>query len=606
MSDLMIISRGLPAEADDVARLLGAPDLTASQQLETRRVDDFLLGVTSRKDAPLPGPRIHQQNGWSVIFAGDLVDREAVPFDAIIQSLSAGDFASFVALEGIYALAAYNDSTKTLYAVSDRRAQKPLFYLVDSAGVRLATSLACLARLPEERTFDKEWLWQLLYFNIPVDDATFIQGVKRLPPATVLTVNCRSHEQTMDVYAEPFRAQNPLLKGKESLELTANVFGARVRSHYQGADDVACALTNGWDGRTLLAMAPDDKKVTAYTYGKQGCDDLQGAMATAKAINVNHRVIPFDESFVRDLPRHALETVYLSGGLQGVLRATLHHAYDVLTDGGTCFPLTISGISLGTQLRGAAQYPDLISMELAMRFQGMRPAADELHRDALPGSDQPAFDKLIDSRLKLLTDRFGPFESGEHHLAYTVYPASAHYFCGELAVADRYTTVRVPAWDSKLIELNFGTEHSTMSFSHFARRSRKVKRKEMEMQAHLIKTFSPAVYRLPVRGIHPAVVLAGEIPYQAERAYRLLERQVSSRLFSHRTAPLENWNAWLFDDNLEFVKSLLQSSETLIGEFVQLPVVDRTIQTRNIRLLGKLMTTEIILRLIKSGWQKFW
>ena len=602
MSDLLIISRGLSAEPNDSARLLGASDLTARQQIETRRADEFLLAATSRTDAPLPGPRIFQEDGWTIVFAGDLVDHDAVPFGEIIQSLSSGDFASFAGLEGIFAVAAYDESSKTLYAVSDRRAQKPLFYRIDSAGVRLATSLASFARLSEAPAFDKRWL----YFNFPVDDTTFIKDVKRMPPATVLKVNCRSGVQTMDEYVEPFRSHAPLLKGKEALELIADVFGARVRSHYQGADNVACALTNGWDGRTLLAMAPADKDVTAYTYGERDCDDLRGAIATAKAIKVNHEVIPFDRTFVDDLPRHALETVYLSGGLQGVLRATLHHAYDVLTQGGTRFPLTISGISLGTQIRGAAQYPDLISMDLAMRFQGMAPAAAELHRDALPDGDQPAFDELIDSRLKLLVDRFGPFESGEHHLAYTVYLASAHYFCGELAVADHYTTVRVPAWDSKLIDLNFQTEHSTMSCSHFVRRSRRVRRKEMELQAYLIKTFSPALYRLPVRGIHPGVVLAGELPYQAERAYRLMERQVSSRIFANRPAPLENWNAWLFDDNLEFVKTLLQSPDTLIGEFVKLPVVDQTIKTRNIRLVGKLMTTEIILRLIKSGWQRFW
>lgn len=128
----------------------------------------------------------------------------------------------------------------------------------------------------------------------------------------------------------------------------------------------------------------------------------------------------------------------------------------------------------------------------------------------------------------------------------------------------------------------------------------------MELQAYLIKTHSPRLARVPVRGIHPTVVLAGELPYQAERAYRAFGRQVSSRLLSRRPAPLENWSAWLLDDNLGFVESMLKSPETVIGDFLKSGIVDQTISSRNIRLLGKLMSTEIILRLIKSRWQRFW
>ncbi len=606
MSDLMAVPSRLLIGDTDVADLMDSIDLNGCHRHDTVQSKEWLLAESHRQDAPLGGPRTFDDDRWTAVFAGDLVDHETVPFRQVLAALGTSRWEFLAGLNGIFSFAAYDKRTKRLFAVSDRRSQKPLFYRVGPQGLLISTNLAMFVRISDDLKFDRKWLWQSLFFNFPVDDSTFLEHVKRVPPACVLAYDCNAHKLSMHSYAGWFKPRYPLLKGQEALRLATDVFGTRVPAYYHGAQNVACALTGGWDGRTLLAMAPADKAVTAYTYGGSGCRDLAGAATTASAIGVNHLEIPFDQAFVDDLPHHALETVYLSAGLQGVLRSTLHHAYDILTNGGVRFPLTISGISLGTQLRGAAQYPDLISLELAQRFQGLGPTHTPDYWRTIIGNDESEFTDFIRSRLELLEEQFGSFVSPAHHLSYIVYPASAHYFCGELAISDQYTTVRVPAWDSGVIELGYMIEQSTLSFSHFVRGTKQVRRKEMILQAHLLREFSPDIYRIPVVGIHPATVLAGEVPYQVERAYRAIERQISNRWSSRGFAPLENWDAWLFDQNRQFVEDLLQSSETLVADFIESSFIDQTITTRNLRLLGKLLTTEIILRLIKTRWQRFW
>jgi hypothetical protein len=245
-------------------------------------------------------------------------------------------------------------------------------------------------------------------------------------------------------------------------------------------------------------------------------------------------------------------------------------------------------------------------MELASRFQGGGSSWSEDYWGGILAHGYSNFREYTLEQLEVLTSKFGSFESPEHHLSYVIYPASAHYFCGEIAISDRYTTVRVPAWDSEIVDLVYSIENSTLKYSHFALRTRNVQRKEMVLQAYLLKKFSPSLYQIPVRGIHPATVLAGEAPYQLERAYRALIRKITAGFGASRSAPLEDWDSWLLDQNRPFVLDMLESPETCIGDFVEPDFIGKTIRDREVRMLGKLLTFEIILRLIRSGWRRFW
>lgn len=606
MTDLVAMTGGIGADEMELMVLMGSSEFGPGLKIETAQSRSCAMAESHRQDAPLSGPRTFRNPRWSAVFAGDLLDQKEVPFREVLADLEADKLSTISSLNGIFAIAAYDSIDQKLYAISDQRSQKPLFYANDEQRFCVATSLSTFTRLQKTPQFEETWLWQVLYFNFPVDDATFLKGVRRLPPATLLSFDCRSGTVKTHRYAAQVRARLPLLKGREALEVAANIFRARTASHYGGADSAACALTGGWDGRTMLALAPPETRVTAYTYGVPGCTDLIGATSTAAIVGADHVRIPFDQGFVSDLPRDALETVYLSGGLQSILRSSLHYVYRTLTEGGTRFPLTISGISLGTQLRGAAQYPDLVSSDLASHFQGLGAAHGEDYWREIIGRKSNEFMQFVQGRLDFLKCQFGPLESPEHHLSYTVYPASAHYFCGELAISDRYTSVRVPAWDSDIIDLVYSIENSTLSYSHFAKRTTKVHRQEMILQAYLLKRFCQSLYRVPVRGIHPAAVLGGEVPYQLERAYRSLMRKFSNRILGHYDAPLEDWTMWLFDTHGQFVKDMLCPSGTCIHEYIEPTFVDAAVADRDVRVVGKLLTIEIILQLIRNRWQRFW
>jgi len=602
----MLIPASAESDNEQLAALIGAADLNISHQFDVLTNKDWRVAATHRIEAPLKGARTFDNSRWTVVFAGDLVDHDTVPFRQIVAALETDNWDFLAGLSGIFAIAAHDGVSKKAFVISDRRSQKPLYYSTGQQGLHVSTSLAAFVRMLEQPQFNKAWLWQSLYFNIPIDDTTFITGVKRMPAASVLVFDSRSQEASISSYASPFKPREPLLRGQEALRHATEIFAKRMPAYYHGSQRVACALTAGWDGRTMLALAPAEKDVTAYTYGCPGCTDLVRAEATAQAVGVDHLQIPFEQPFVDELPHHALETVYLSGGLQNVLRSTLHNSYDVLTEGGQRFPLTISGIDVDGIFRGHAQSPDIVSPALEELFQGGGTNQPDESWRATIGADFDNFSTHIAGSLESLEERFGSFDSSAHHLLFAVYPMANNYFSGELAISEHFTTVRIPAWDPAIIELAFAIEQSMLSYSSFLPGHERGVRKEMVLQSHLFRELAPEFYRLPAGDTHPAAVLAGELPYRLDRIYRGVKRRIMSRSLSPYDPPLENWQAWFFDENRSFVDGLLRSSNTLVTDYLDPTFVDTTIAKRELRMLGKLLTTEIILRLIKTRWQRFW
>jgi asparagine synthetase B (glutamine-hydrolysing) len=570
------------------------------------RAGSNFFAATYPESAPLQGRRMFEDDRWLLLFAGDLVRETSVPYGLVLTALETGKFASLASLEGIFGIVAYDKLNEGLYAITDRRSQKPLFYFADSDGVCVGTHLAVFTRLSKNLGLDKTWFWQNLFFNMPADEATFLVKVKRLPPASILSHDCRTRRTSLTSYSDRFQPRAPLLRGQEALRYAKEIFAARTPAYYEGSEEIACALTSGWDGRTMLALAPADKKVSTYTYGCPGCTDLVDAATTARWVSVDHYPIPFDDAFIANLAMHSLETVFLSSGLETVLRATLHYAYQTLTQNGSRYPLTISGIALDIIFRGHAQTPSLISHELAQRFKGRDEAIDAVYWRSILGKDYGAFAALIRSSEERLICEFGPFASAAHHLSYFLYVLLPRYFCGELSLAEHYTTVRIPALDSEIVKLAHSIEQSTLIFSQFRMDHKRGSREEMLLQAYLLREFAPRLYALPVRGRPPSAVLAGPLAYEMSRLFHGLKKRLFMRSLRPEEVPLENWSSWLFERGAAFVHDLLLQNDTRVLALVERSFVVRMIAARNTRFVGKLLTTEIVMRLIENKWQRFW
>ena len=261
VSDLLIFRNEAGCDASICADLMCGGRVPDHRKIEYVNAASWSLVSVSNKSAPLAGSRIHSDGRWTLAFAGDLIEAQTPPFEQVCMALETKDFAPLRELEGIFAFVAFDAETNRVFAVSDRRGQKPLFYSRTPIGLQASSSPAVLTRLMDSPEFDERWLWENLFFNFPVDSTSFLKGVKRIPSASVLSSSSAEEDVSIVSYAAAFSRGSTLKEGREALEYALTVFSERVPRYFAEQSEIACALTAGWDARTVIALAPDPKTI---------------------------------------------------------------------------------------------------------------------------------------------------------------------------------------------------------------------------------------------------------------------------------------------------------------------------------------------------------
>jgi hypothetical protein len=366
---------------------------------------------------------------------------------------------------------------------------------------------------------------------------------------------------------------------------------------------MACPITAGWDARTVLAFKPSDAALTTYTYGIPGTSDLIRAARVARSAGTLHKEILFDQEFVAGLPELMLDTVYVSSGTQGLKRATLLHVYRLITQNGTKYPLTLSGVALGA-LRGHAGWHPLTSPDVYELFEGK---ASQFQRGTWGDVFECDLDIFADHIAQtnfFLEQRFGRFASSAHHFSYSLYMIGARYFGGEMKIADNFTTWRVPAYDTKIIEYGFASELSMLSYSQFLPEHKRGSRCEMVMQSYLLAKKAPHLAKIPIVSARPEFVLAGDFFHFLYRANHKV-RNTWNKEINH--VPLEDWEKWLNKDCGTWIDDFFQSSDIEILKYVSKKYLMKLLhEDKSGHMFSKMFTVEIVLRLVKNRWVKFW
>lgn len=574
---------------------------------QTRVLSSFIGKKFRIRIGQTPSPEMKysiyfDNSKWKIFIIGDVVDIPANYIEIITDALNKESFYDFSGFEGMYGIIAINNLENEVFVVTDRRSQYSIYWGIVSGKLYVGSDVSSFCKLD---AFDvsKKWIWEFLYYNFPVSNVSFLDGVTRAPAGTVMKFSLQdSIMHKVFTYASEFKVHTPLLKKKKALQTALDVFSERFPLYFEGPE-MACPITAGWDARTVLAFKPGDAPLTTYTYGIPGTSDLIRAARVARSAGTLHEEVLFDQEFVSGLPELMLDTVYASSGTQGVKRATLLHVYRAITQNGTKYPLTLSGVALGA-LRGHAGWHPLTSPDVYDLFEG---TSSEFQRGAWNDIFEDEFDDFADHIVQtnyLLENRFGSFTSSAHHFLYSLYMIGARYFGGEMKIADHFTTWRVPAYDTKIIEYGFASDLSMLSYSQFLPEHKRGSRCEMVMQSYLLTQKAPHLAKIPIVSARPEFVLAGDFSHFLYRANHKI-RNAWNKEINH--VPLEDWETWLNKDCGKWIDDFFHDSELEISKYVSknnlMKLLDKD---KSGHMFTKMFTVEIVLRLVKNRWVKFW
>ena len=193
---------------------------------------------------------------------------------------------------GIFAFVIWDEDRGRLVAARDRMGVKPLYWVATGGRLCLASEIRALRICERHSNIDEGLLYDFLVAGrMEHSDATFFQGVRRLPAGCLLEL-CKGDISTRPYWKPAATDERYGRSLNENAEEFADLFRDAIRIQMRADVPVACCLSGGLDSTAVAAVASDLTTVplTLFTarYRYRKIDEWR----YAQALHRDRRVIP--------------------------------------------------------------------------------------------------------------------------------------------------------------------------------------------------------------------------------------------------------------------------------------------------------------------------
>ncbi|MFL5779853.1 MAG: asparagine synthase (glutamine-hydrolyzing) [Thermoleophilaceae bacterium] len=276
----------------------------------------------------------------------------------------------FERLNGIFAIAIWDSREGTLTIGRDRFGVKPLYVAERSGRLAFASELRALLQDPGvPRELDLEAIDRFLTFRFIPSPGTPFAGIRKLPPATVLTASRDGASERR--YWESDRIDLAGASVDELAERYSEAFEQAVVRQMMSDRPIGVMLSGGVDsGAVTAVMSKHSRHVRTFTVGfTEGgdADETRLAEQTAELFGTQHQslVVPTAD-YLRRLPESYSmleEPVGTSSAL------AVHYVSDMMRPE---VPVGLSGQGADELMGGYWRY---VGIALAQTFRPLAPAA---------------------------------------------------------------------------------------------------------------------------------------------------------------------------------------------------------------------------------------
>ncbi|MFN9445211.1 MAG: asparagine synthase (glutamine-hydrolyzing) [Pirellulaceae bacterium] len=212
-------------------------------------------------------------------------------------------------LNGIFALAIWDEQKQSLFVARDAIGVKPLYLTQTDRGVAFAIEIKALLRIaPESRQIDIAALQRYLTFLWCPGGGTPLRNVRRLGPGESLWITQGQVTSHRKWYHLPHvRGVQPDLSAAESVTQLSSTLQSAVQRQLLSDVPVGAFLSGGLDSSSLVSMARESiPRLACFTIDVQGesergtADDLPYAQAVAAHLGVPLHPVRIDSSTMAD------------------------------------------------------------------------------------------------------------------------------------------------------------------------------------------------------------------------------------------------------------------------------------------------------------------
>ena len=199
-------------------------------------------------------------------------------------------------LQGMFALAVYDERAGSLFLARDRLGIKPLYYY-HAAGrfFAFASEIKSLLEHPEiHAVVNEEKLPVQLALKYTLDDETLFRGVKKLLPGHTLEISA-DRFRIQQYWDMSFTPKDPTLSLEDAADAFREKFDDSVRSRLMADVPLGVFLSGGIDSSVIAAsMARQiDRPLQCFSvaFAERGYSELEYAREVAKSLKADHHEI---------------------------------------------------------------------------------------------------------------------------------------------------------------------------------------------------------------------------------------------------------------------------------------------------------------------------
>ncbi len=214
--------------------------------------------------------------------------------EVILHLFAAEGEAAFLRLEGMFAIAIWDETAQTLYLARDRFGVKPLYYCHDRSAFMFASELKALLQYRDlDRTLDRTAIDGYFGSLALPEPRTVFRSVQKLPPGHMLTVRRGRVKQACYWNPAPEMVRRPPV-GDPEAGLRKEIERS-VRISLRSDVPVGVFLSGGLDSSTVTAMAARASGTRLHTFSaafREGdFDEGRWARLVAKRFGTRHHEV---------------------------------------------------------------------------------------------------------------------------------------------------------------------------------------------------------------------------------------------------------------------------------------------------------------------------
>jgi asparagine synthase (glutamine-hydrolysing) len=200
-------------------------------------------------------------------------------------------------LRGMFAFAVWDQRSRKLTLVRDRLGVKPLVYALSGTDLAFASTISALGAGGVTGEIDAAAVLEYLEFGFVTDARSIFQGIRKLPPATILEWQDGRASEYCYWSLDETDASAPV-RFEEAVEQTEEKIVEAVRIRLCADVPIGALLSGGIDSALVCwALARLHANVTAFTVGtnRDASDEGEAARQTAAKLGIPHELVPWQE-----------------------------------------------------------------------------------------------------------------------------------------------------------------------------------------------------------------------------------------------------------------------------------------------------------------------